>query len=105
MAQFDVFRNPGRHRNTTPFVVVLQSARFDRGATRCVAPLVFRSEAATEEHDLAPRFTIAGQEVVMDNFNLATLFAKRLGGPIASLAGDAARSKLTGALDERVCPA
>jgi hypothetical protein len=41
----------------------------------------------------------------MDNFNLATLFAKRLGGPIASLAGDAARSKLTGALDERVCPA
>jgi hypothetical protein len=33
-----------------PFLVVLQSARFDRGATRFVAPLVLQTMAVTEEH-------------------------------------------------------
>ena len=105
MAQFDVFRNPGRQREVIPFVVVLQNARFDRGGTRFVVPLV-RSEAArVAEHYLAPRFTIEGVEVVLDMFNLATLPADRLGRPIGSLADEQSRVKLIRALDEFISQA
>ncbi|WP_428395340.1 CcdB family protein [Lichenicoccus sp.] len=99
MAQFDVFRNPGRQREVIPFVVVLQNARFDRAGTRFVAPLV-RSEAArVAEHHLAPRFTIDGAEVILDVFNLATLPADRLGRLVVSLADEESRAKLIRALD------
>jgi toxin CcdB len=100
MAQFDVLKNPGRQREAIPFVVVLQNARFDRGATRFVAPLVLSRLANVAEHYLAPRFTVLGTEVVMDVFNLATIPADRLGASVASLADEESRSKLTRALDE-----
>jgi toxin CcdB len=100
MTQFDVLKNPGRQREVVPFVVVLQNARFDRGATRFVAPLVLSKLANIAEHYLAPRFTIHGTEVVMDVFNLATIPADRLGTPVASLADEESRSKLIRALDE-----
>ncbi len=100
MAQFDVLKNPGRKREAIPFVVVLQNARFDRGATRFVAPLVLNSLANIAEHYLAPCFTIHGVEVVMDVFNLATVPADRLGTPVASLADEESRTKLMRALDE-----
>ncbi len=102
MAQFDVFRNPGRQRDAIPYVVVLQNARFDRGLTRFVAPLVRSSPASIESHALAPRFIVEGSEVVMDVFNLTTLFADRLGAPVASLRDDDSRAKLIRALDELV---
>jgi hypothetical protein len=51
-------------------------------------------------HDLAPRFTVDGKEVILDVLNAATIFADRLGPPIASLADDASRGKLIGALHE-----
>ena len=105
MAQFDVFRNPGRQRDAIPFVVVLQNARFDRAGTRLVAPLV-RSEAArVVEHYLAPRFTVDGVEVVLDVLNLATLPADRLGRSIGSLADEESRAKLIRALDELISQA
>ncbi len=100
MAQFDVLRNPGRQREAIPFVVVLQNARFDRGATRFVAPLILSKLANIAEHYLAPRFTVDGLEVVMDVFNLATLPADRVGMRVASLADEESRSKLMRALDE-----
>ncbi len=105
MAQFDVFRNPGRQREAIPYVVVLQNARFDRGLTRFVAPLVRIGTAAIEVHALAPRFVVEGSEVVMDVFNLATIFADRLRAPIASLRDDESRSKLIRVLDELVSQA
>jgi toxin CcdB len=100
MAQFDVVKNPGREREAIPFVVVLQNARYDRGATRFVAPLVLSKLINIIEHYLAPRFTIHGVEVVLDVFNLATLPANRLGTPVASLADEESRAKLMRALDE-----
>ncbi len=105
MAQFDVLRNPGRQRDAIPFVVVLQSSRFDRGATRFVAPLILASQTRVAEHYLAPRFTIDGIEVVMDVFNLATLPVEKLGPPIAALADEASRAKLIRALDELISQA
>ncbi len=100
MAQFDVLKNPGRQREAIPFVVVLQNARFDRSATRFVAPLVLSSIANIMEHYLAPRFIINGVEVVMDVFNLANLPVDRLGSPVASLADEASRAKLVRALED-----
>jgi hypothetical protein len=41
----------------------------------------------------------------MDVFNLATVFANRLGDPIASLSDDESRSKIIGALDELISQA
>lgn len=102
MAQFDVFRNPGRQSATIPYVVVLQNRRFDRGATRFVAPLVRRSLAGTEPHYLAPHFTIEGIEVVLDVFNLATIFANRLGEAVASLADDESSAQIIRAIDELI---
>lgn len=83
-----------------PFVVILQSARFDRFSTRFVAALALRSVASVEEHYLSPHFTIEGQEVVMDVSNLATVPIARLGAPVGSLADDESRAKLARALDE-----
>jgi toxin CcdB len=100
MAQFDVHRNPGRQRETIPYVVVLQSSRFDRSTTRFVGPLVTVRHAAVREHYLAPRFAVMGEEVMLDVFNLATLPAERLGQPVASLGDEEARTRLTRALDE-----
>lgn len=105
MPQFDVFRNPGRQRDTIPFLVVLQNDRFARAITRFVAPLVRRGALAIEVHYLAPDFLIDGQEVVLDVFNLATILAGRLGAPVASLADDASRTRLIRALDELISTA
>ena len=99
MAQVDVVRNPGRERDAIPFVVVLQNARYDRGA-RFVAPLVLSKLINIVEHYLAPHFLIHGVEVVLDVFNLATLPANKLGMPVASLADEESRAKLIRALDE-----
>jgi toxin CcdB len=99
MAQFDVFTNPGRQRNVIPYVVALQNVRYDR-ATRFVAALVLQASILIEAHWLAPVFTIAGQNVVLDVFNLTTVPAVRLGAPVASLADEDSRMKLIRALDE-----
>jgi toxin CcdB len=105
MAQFDVFRNPGRPRDTTPFLVVLQNIRFDSGPTRFVAPLILRTFAMPQAHYLAPSFTVNGQEVVLNLFNLATILAKSLGPPVASLADEESRAKLIRAIDELISQA
>jgi toxin CcdB len=100
MAQFDVFRTPGRKRLNVPFVVTLQNRRFEAGPTRFVAPLVLSSVRSITESYLAPRFTVGGHLVFLDVFNLATIMAARLGDPIASLADEDSRAKLVRAIDE-----
>ena len=100
VAQFDVFANPGRQRDVVPYVVALQNSRYDRAATRLVAALAARTRIYVEAHWLAPSFSVAGQEVVLDVFNLATVSVSHLGAPVASLADEDSRTKLTRALDE-----
>ena len=102
MAQFDVYKNPGRQREAIPFFVSLQNQRFDRGPSRFVAPLVLRRLAEMEPHYLAPHFTVAGFELVLDVFNLATLPANRLGEAVASLGDEESRSKIIRAIDELI---
>jgi len=99
VAQFDVFRNPGKQRSTIPFLVVLQNKRFDRVATRFVAPLVLVARPPPE-HYLFPTFIIERRHVTMDVYNLNTVLAAKLGDPIASLADEDSSAKLIRAIDE-----
>ncbi len=80
--------------------MALQNDRYDRATTRFVAALVLQASLRIEAHWLAPVFTIAGQEVVLDVFNLATVPVSNLGAPVASLADEESRSKLVRASDE-----
>ena len=47
MPQFDVHRNTGRHRDTIPYVVVVQSSLYDGYRRRVVAPLVRKALLGT----------------------------------------------------------
>jgi toxin CcdB len=88
MGQFDVHLNQGRTRTSVPFVLVIQSDRYEATTHRVVIPLVLRSELRTPDRNLNPSFTIDGQVVVMDTLQLATLPAKALGPKVGSLDQD-----------------
>lgn len=101
MAQFDVHRNPGRGGDDIPFVVVVQSARYDQARTRLVAPLV-----AADGDDLrryprsVPRFEIEGRRVVIDALLMQPVPRSALGPAIASLADDNSAVAIIGAIDD-----
>jgi toxin CcdB len=100
MALFDVHRNPGRHRDAIPFVVVVQSHGFDGHARRLVAPLLAGSLPGADLYpELAPRFVIDGQHVILDPLQLQTVPRDVLGAVIASLAGDADAARIIAAID------
>ncbi|HEY4254632.1 MAG TPA: CcdB family protein [Roseomonas sp.] len=100
MPQFDVHRNPGRNRIAVPFVVVVQSRCFDGHARRLVAPLLATGMAGSASFpELVPRFHIEGQDVVLDPLQLQTVPRDQLGPAIASLAEDAAASRIIAAID------
>lgn len=101
MAQFDVHRNTGQLRNSTPFVVVVQSSQFDAYRRRVVVPLVRASTVPTpirSMRTLNPTFTIRGTKVVLNPLDIVSMPADQLGERVASLA-DAADA-IVGALDE-----
>jgi toxin CcdB len=88
MGQFDVHLNQGRTRTSVPFVLVIQSDRYEATTHRVVVPLVLRSELRTPDRNLNPSFTIDGQVVVMDTLQLATLPVKALGPKVGTLDQD-----------------
>jgi hypothetical protein len=64
LPQFDVHRNPGRHRDSIPFVVIVQSTLYDDYRRRVVVPLVDKSslEKITNPR-FNPTFRIKGRSV------------------------------------------
>lgn len=99
MGQFDVHRNPGRHRAVIPFVVVVQSAAFDDYRRRVVVPLVRKSHVGAIHHaGFNPGFVVEGVAVVLHPLELVSVPLEALGDPVASLAADGDR--IIGALDE-----
>jgi toxin CcdB len=100
MAQFDVHRNPGRNRDAIPYVVVVQSRRFDGHARRLVAPLLAAGAAGASSYpEMAPRFDIEGRSVILDPLQIQTVPAATLGAPVASLAEDRHSSRIVSAID------
>ena len=99
MAQFDVHRNVGKHRNTIPFVVVVQSAQFDEYRRRVVVPLV-RSTAIGKigYARFNPIFKIRGTSVVLHPLEMVSVPIEQLGPCIGSLRDKS--QQIIAALDE-----
>lgn len=102
MAQFDVHRNTGKHREAIPFVVVVQSSLFDTYRRRVVIPLVRRSNldssSAFVDSSLNPVFTVKGMKVVLHPLEIVSIATEQLGEKVATLAQEG--SRITGAMDE-----
>lgn len=99
-AQFDVHRNRGRQAAAVPFVVVLQSRRFDGAGTRVVAPLVANPPGVRQPYpDLSPSFTIDGRRVVRDPLLMQTVPRHSLGERVANLADDESSARIIKAID------
>jgi toxin CcdB len=102
MAQFDVHRNKGGLRDSIPFVVVVQSAQFDRYRRRVVVPLV-REALLPRDTPIAgarmnPVFTIEGARVVLHPLDMVSVALDQLGEPVGSLAQEG--QIIADALDE-----
>jgi toxin CcdB len=99
MAQFDVHRNLGRHRDQIPFVVIVQSSLYDNYRRCVVVPLVDESSlAAVTNPRFNPTFQIQGQSVVLHPLEIVSVANENLGELVGSLSeeGDA----IIAALDE-----
>src|SRR5487761_2118776 len=99
MAQFDVHRNTGRHRDAIPFVVVVQSAQFDNYRRRVVVPLVRSSVIAKVSHaGFNPTFKIRGTAVVLHPLEIVSIPISQLGPCVGSLTEES--RLIVAALDE-----
>jgi toxin CcdB len=104
MAQFDVHRNQGKHRDAIPFVVVVQSSAFDDYRRRVVVPLVKKARLDKIAHPrFNPTFTINRIPVVLHPLEIVSVPSDTLGKPVGSLANDADR--IIDALDELIARA
>jgi toxin CcdB len=99
MAQFDVHRNPGRHRDNIPFVVIVQSSLYDSYRRRVVVPLVNKSSIGKVTNPrFNPTFRIKGQSVVLHPLEIVSVANENLGELVDSLKEDG--DKIIAALDE-----
>lgn len=97
MAQFDVHRNPGRTRTAIPFVLVVQSDRWESRPDRVVVPLVLARDVGYRDTVLNPDFLIDGITVLMHPLQLAAIPTRLLGPAVASLDGQ--HTRIIAALD------
>ena len=99
MSQFNVHRNPGRHRESIPFVVIVQSSLYEDYRRRVVVPLVDKSSIGKVTNPrLNPTFRIKGKPVVLHPLEIVSVANENLGEFVQSLQeeGDA----IIAALDE-----
>jgi toxin CcdB len=99
MAQFDVHRNSGKHKDTIPFVVVVQSAQFDSYRRRVVVPLVRAMAIGKVNYaGFNPTFKIRGISVVLHPLEIVSIPVDQLGERVGSLSDDS--QSIVAALDE-----
>jgi toxin CcdB len=99
MAQFDVHRNTGNHRDSIPFVVVVQSSQFDNYRRRVVVPLVRAAALGKINHSaFNPAFKVRGTSVVLHPLEIVSIPANSLGAMVGSLKSESQR--IVAALDE-----
>jgi toxin CcdB len=95
MAQFDVYRNPGR--GTFPLLVDVQADLLAQLATRVVVPMARRKRFGKPITRLNPLCTIRGVEYVLVFQELAAVPLSALGAPVTSLSSR--RDELVAAID------
>lgn len=86
MAQFSVFRNPGRDA-AVPFAAQVQSGRPARSLGRVVVPLAPHEADGPGGHPLTPCMTVQSRLVHHNPPDVAAVLASRLGDPVKILAG------------------
>lgn len=99
MAQFDVHRNSGTHKDTIPFVVVVQSSQFDSYRRRVVVPLVRASAIGKISYAaFNPTFKIRGTSVVLHPLEIVSVPVDQLGETVGSLSDES--QSIIAAMDE-----
>jgi toxin CcdB len=91
MSQFDVHRTKGGQRSVIPYVVIVQSRRFDHFQRRFVVPLVDKSANPPIEAALNPVFIIENRAVVLHTLQSLSIPSDHLGETVCSLADDGDR--------------
>ncbi|CAO3419747.1 CcdB family protein [Azospirillum doebereinerae] len=91
MAQFDVHRNRNAARTGVPFLLVVQSQRFDASGRRVVAPLLPVEKIHTAEPSFTPPFVVDNRPVILNPLQLASIPAEHLGEKVCSLADEGDR--------------
>lgn len=99
MAQFDVHRNTGRHRDDIPYVVLVQSSLYDAYRRRVVVPLVRKSALGKISNPrFNPSFKIENVQLVLHPLEIVSIPVDQLGEFVKSLSAEA--NRITDALDE-----
>jgi toxin CcdB len=99
MAQFDVHRNIGKHGDSIPYVVVVQSSQFDDYRRRVVVPLVRKAAVGKLSHaSFNPTFKVRGTAVVLHPLEIVSIPIEQLGELAGSLSEEGQR--IIAALDE-----
>ena len=99
MARFDVYATPGRHADSTPYLLDVQSDLLDGLDSRVVIPLRRRERfpAVPLADRLMPTLSIAGAEFILETPKMGAVPRRALGAPLLSLAAEQAR--VTAAMD------
>lgn len=99
MAQFDVHRNTGKHRDDIPYVVLVQSSLYDSYRRRVVVPMVRKSALGKVSNPrFNPSFKIENVQVVLHPLEIVSVPNELLGEHVASLSSEG--SRIMEALDE-----
>ncbi len=99
MAQFDVHRNAGKHRDAIPYVVLVQSSLYDSCRRRVVVPWVRKSTLGKISNPrFNPTFKIENVPVVLHPLEIVYVPNEQLGDVVASLVQEA--NRIMDALDE-----
>ena len=99
MAQFDVHRNTGKHRDDIPYVVLVQSSLYDSYRRRVVVPLVRKTVIGKISNPhFNPSFKIEQNHVVLHPLEIVSVPNELLGEYVTSL--DHEGSRIIDALDE-----
>ena len=99
MARFDVYATPGRHADSTPYLLDVQSDLLDGLDSRVVIPLRRRERfpAVPLADRLTPTLSIAGGEFILETPKMGAVPRRALGAPLLSLAAE--RARVTAAMD------
>lgn len=99
MAQYDVHRNTGRHRDAIPYVVIIQSSLYDGYRRRVVVPLVRKSVLGKISNSrFNPSFKIEKVQVVLHPLEIVSIPIEQLGEYVQSLGQEGGR--IMDSLDE-----
>lgn len=104
MAQFDVHRNTGKHKDDIPYAVLVQSSLYDNYRRRVVVPLVRKSVLGKIVNPrFNPSFRIESVPVVLHPLEIVSVPCGQLGEFVMSLASQG--DVITAALDELITQA